>query len=313
MWQMGKSLLMSGLGKLGLAGGGVAAIGVGDAALNGPDSWAGRLLESGSNTVKNVDRITDMDGAFTGFARAIQNLIKLVKNFGGIVSGTVNLNTLFTDETPVSTSLSDVTPGGAAPGTTPSMPNGVTPENTISISNLSDGLSAEALTVENALHKTNVFAHGAAEGVVHAVSLVGHAYDAADTVVGWGMGIVGAREWYGDQERDASQWMHEGLMDNVVNSAWEKIGGGVPELNTAWDRAVHFGGELGGAALTGYGLASKFATAAAPAVNTGITASSRLGDAARLAFTASRQPITPSSAAVGTAGWGVSLNQPVMQ
>lgn len=94
------------LGKLGWGATGVAGLAAGEAVINGPDGIAGNAAEKIMGTIKNPDAITDRDHAFTGFARMIQNLIKLFRNFGGIVDGTVDLKTLFTSDTPTTKSLS---------------------------------------------------------------------------------------------------------------------------------------------------------------------------------------------------------------
>jgi len=149
-----------------------------------------------------------------------------------------------------------------------------TPENALTIDNFTN--VEGALSGENILHKAHVLTHGFAEGAVHVVNITGHIADAADTVTGWGAKLFGYDTGYAD--RNLSKDFHKALMTNVVDPIIP-----APELKTAWDRAIHFGGELLPSIATGYFAAplvhnALLNIAVSPSLNTGAIAGTTLGD-----------------------------------
>jgi hypothetical protein len=300
-------------GTVAAAGTGAAVLG-GQAAIaaqTGERTWFNQGMEYLGKEVADASAGMEAEGMWSGIYNFFEYLGEMVMNLTNgqygeglkdwavkAQNGGVEVENAAVDPTAVS----------------PSMPEGVTSENALTLDNFRDGV--ENISEVDLLHKANVLAHGAAEGVVQVGSLFGHAYDGLDTFSGWvvgGIGGEGARDWWGDRERDASQAIYD-------NGMWAVDAGfdatvGVPELQTAWDRALHFGGEVAGASVTGFGIVSKLG-AAFPAVagagaagTTGTGASMTAGTTgswfSRVANTlfSGASTTTPARAAVATPAW----------
>ncbi len=268
------------LGRLGKVGWSVLGIGGAgaavDVAVNPKDGVVANVGADIVTTWANIQTEAGVDTGFQGFYKFFEKLAEFIESFAGegTMSGMTNWARQGMGETeltnPSSTSGGDGSAtviGGAADDTLGSITYTPTAENELTLENFSnfDG----ALSGENLLHKANVFAHGVAEGGVHVVNLVGHSLDASDWLIGKGASLFGIDTGY--EERNISESMHDSMMDGV-DGAWTLVGGGPPELKTAWDRAVHFGGEMVPALATGYAaapaLSGAFAgIATAPAVN----------------------------------------------
>lgn len=250
---------ISGISKTGAmatvaAGGAGTAILAGQgfyAAQTGERSWVNRIMGWGTEELNAAGARGEAEGFWMGIYATLERLGEFIQNLtnGRYGAGLERWAQEAQGIVPADANPVPV-PDYVATNANGAMLSGAE----LTVDNFSQGL--ENIGEVDLLHKANVLGHGLAEGGVQAISVVGHAYDAVDTIVGGTLGFFSssAREWYGDQERDASQAIYDGGM-SVVNSAWTAVAGGPPELSTAWDRALHFGGEIGGAVLTGGALA----------------------------------------------------------
>ncbi len=227
-----------------VAGGG-AVLGLGvPAAIWGPNApVVGTLITNLMQTWARAGAETGPDAAFQAFYKSIEKLADLIANTfgeGGISTGLRNWALINQEKDPVNPH-NDVTTTNV-----PAVNTGltVTASNEISVNNLTVGLS-DIANVDLG-HKAHVLGHGLAEGGVHVVNILGHAADLGDTIIGGTLGVFGARDWWGDEQRDISGSFHAAAMNNVVNPLI-----GVPELKTAWDRVLHGAGEIAPSLLVG--------------------------------------------------------------
>ena len=279
MWQ-----LIKGLGKVGWSilgiGGAAAATNV---VYDPKDGAVVNIATDLMTAAANAGTESGVDTAFQGFYKFFEKLADMIESFTGEGSMMAMRNWARRGMGEDEVSYTNTTLNGGDGETTLAGAAGAdtlgityTAENALTFENFSN--FEGALDADNVLHKANVFAHGVAEGAVHVVNLVGHAADGLDYVSGSVLSWVGIDTGY--EERNISAAAHRTMMAGV-DGVWGAVGT-VPELKTAWDRAVHFGGELAPALVTGYAAAPLLSgtfmgMATAPALNA--TLGTTLGNA----------------------------------
>lgn len=224
------SWLLGGLSKTTKVVGGTAAVGAaGEAAINGRES----AVAAGATNIYEAFTTTgaegEITGKFQGFYQLLENLADMIEIvFGkGSMDGLRNIAKIGKGESEIVTNSAD------GRGQSPSEMASASARD-LNLTNFYNGLSGVTeMSASEWAHKGKIAVHSLGEGAVHIGTGVAQLADGADWLLGK---VLSPIVDTGYADRNFSAYVQRNGMSAVNH--W-----GAPELNTAWDRALHFTGE----------------------------------------------------------------------